>query len=161
MTILIIPRLFGISLEVYFIWIIIGTLLYFLFRWVYRKIEDPNKRNLSIFAAVIITTPIIYIVSFIILFMIINYRPSRDFDKIKWREDIEKRYEFAEDLIESDLLIGKTKNQVISILGDDHNNMNQDTWSYYLGYGSENIDPDSLYIEFKNGKVIRVIEHHG
>ena len=39
--------------------------------------------------------------------------------------------------------------------------MNQDTWSYYLGYGSANIDPDSLYIEFKNGKVIRVIEHHG
>ena len=59
------------------------------------------------------------------------------------------------------MLIGKTKTEIQQILGDGDNTEQSDDWHYYLGYrpGFANIDPDVLYIEFKNCKVIRVEQH--
>jgi hypothetical protein len=95
--------------------------------------------------------------------MIINYYPHRDFNKQQWLKNKETRYEYSKDIIESNILIGKTKAQVISILGDAGNLNTDDTWYYGLGYKPElfNIDPSSLAINFKNGKVVNVEQHDG
>ncbi len=60
------------------------------------------------------------------------------------------------------MLIGKTKNDVRKILGDEGNLDSNDNWYYELGFTPEigNIDPDELDIEFKNGKVVSVGQHH-
>jgi outer membrane protein assembly factor BamE (lipoprotein component of BamABCDE complex) len=91
----------------------------------------------------------------------LSYHPTNDFDKEKWFADKETRYELSEDIIESEMLIGKTKSQVRQILGDENNTDQSDHWSYYLGFrpGLANIDPDVLDIEFKDGKVLRVGQH--
>ncbi len=90
-----------------------------------------------------------------------SYYPTHDFDKEKWFTDEEKRYEMSDNIIESNMLIGKTKTEIQQILGDGDNSDQSDGWYYYLGYrpGFANIDPDVLYIEFKNGKVIKVEQH--
>ena len=90
-----------------------------------------------------------------------SYHPTHDFDKEKWFADKETRYNLSEDIIESEMLIGKTKSEVRQILGDENNTDQSDNWSYYLGFkpGFANIDPDVLDIEFKDGKVIKVGQH--
>jgi hypothetical protein len=59
------------------------------------------------------------------------------------------------------MLIGKTKEEVRQILGDEENKDESDNWIYELGFkpGFANIDPDILEIEFKNGKVEKVEQH--
>ena len=90
-----------------------------------------------------------------------SYHPTHDFDKQKWFADKEKRYELSEDIIDSKMLIGKTKSEVRQLLGDEGNTDESDYWNYYLGFrpGFANIDPDVLDIEFKDGKVVKVGQH--
>ena len=90
-----------------------------------------------------------------------NYYPAADFDKQKWQKDIEKRYELTDDLIDSEMLIGKTMQQVQKLLGDDYQESGKDRWSYYLGTkpGLFGMDPDYLDIDFKNGRVVHVAQH--
>ena len=90
-----------------------------------------------------------------------SYHPNYDFDKEKWLANKEKRYEFSQDIIDSKMLIGKTKSEVLQILGDKIDNEQNDNWSYDLGFkpGFANIDPDVLDIEFKKGKVVDVVQH--
>jgi len=71
------------------------------------------------------------------------------------------RYELTKDLIDSEILIGKTKAAIIAILGTDiGNETDEDLWYYDIGLVSStgNIDPDILEISFKNGKVILVTQ---
>ena len=69
----------------------------------------------------------------------------------------EKRYELSEHLIESKMLIGKTKSQVSQLLSEEENTVDEDRWDYYLGYkpGFSKC-PDMLSVHFKNNKVIYV-----
>ena len=72
-----------------------------------------------------------------------------------------KRYEMTENLIKSELLIGKTKVEIHDLLGDKYYKYNEDHWAYEVGHvpGLLNIDPDVLDIYFKEGKVVRVEQH--
>ena len=159
---LIIPEFFGISIEVYFIILILAIPTFFIWRWIFRKhIKDRKKLNIATLIATIIATPLIYVG--IIMFWIFSksYYPSKDFDRQKWISDKEKRYELSEEIIESEMLIGKTKAEVKQILGDEENTDDSDLWNYYLGFKPQlfGIDPDVLVIEFKNGIVIKVGQH--
>ena len=67
----------------------------------------------------------------------------------------------SEDIIDSEMLIGKTKEEVINLLGKGYS-LYDDNWiAYYLGFvpGWIGIDPDVLDIYFKHGKVVRVGQH--
>jgi hypothetical protein len=159
---LIIPEFLGVSIEVYLIILILAIPTFFIWRWIFKKnIDDKKKRNIAALATTIITTPLIYFVIIMLWIFSISYYPSNDFDRQKWLNDKEKRYELSENIIESKLLIGKTKMEVKQILGDEENGDNSDLWNYYLGFKPQlfGIDPDVLDIEFKNGKVIRVGQH--
>lgn len=159
---LFIPELFGISVEVYFIILILAIPTFFIWRWIFRKyIDNKKKQNIATWTATIIATPIIYVGLVMLWIFSINYYPSKDFDKQKWLTDKEKRYELSEEIIESKILIGKTKAEVKQILGDEGNLENKNFWNYYLGYRPQlfGIAPDVLDIAFKDGKVIKVDQH--
>ncbi len=159
---LIIPELFGVSIEVYFILIILGVPTYFFWRWVLKKfISDDKSRKVATLTATIFSTPFIYLVIVMLWIMSISYYPSADFDKQKWQNDIEKRYELTDDLIDNEVLIGKSMKQVKKLLGTDYQESGKDRWSYYLGTKPAlfAIDPDYLDIDFKNGRVIHVTQH--
>ena len=159
---LIIPELFGVSIEVYFILILLGVPTFFFWRWVLKKfISDDKSRKVATLTATIFSTPFIYLVIVMLWIMSISYYPSADFDKQKWQNDIEKRYELTDDLIDNEVLIGKSMKQVKKLLGNDYQESGKDRWSYYLGTkpGLFAIDPDYLDIDFKNGRVIQVTQH--
>jgi hypothetical protein len=159
---LIIPEVFGVSIEVYFILLVLGVTTYFFWRWLFKKfISDDKSRKVATLTATIFFTPLIYLATVMLWIMNMEYYPAADFDKQKWQKEIEKRYELTDDLIDNEVLIGKTMQQVQKLLGDDYQESGKDRWSYYLGtkLGLFGIDPDYLDIDFKNGRVVHVAQH--
>lgn len=111
--------------------------------------------------ATIVSTPILYGGIILLFFQVMNYYPKRDFDKSAWLKNKDVRYEYSDDIIDSKMLIGKSKNEVRKILGDVGNAEDSNDWFYDLGFRPEllNIDPDSMEITFKNNKVVDVVQH--
>jgi len=99
-TILDIPVIFGLSIDVYFILLIIAIPTFLFWRWLLKKyITVDRTRKIATWSATIIGTPIIY-VGLIMLFMLgMSYTPSRDFDKSQWLTDREGRFQMAGDII--------------------------------------------------------------
>ncbi len=160
-TLLYIPTIFGISIVVYFILIALAIPAFFIWRWVFRRsIKARKTRKIATWSATVIATPIIYVGIVMLWLFSISYYPQNNFSKEQWRSNRQKRYEISENLIESKLLIGKTKPEVRKILGETEND-ESNKWFYYLGLkpGFANIDPDVLVIKFKDGKVIKVEQH--
>lgn len=67
----------------------------------------------------------------------------------------------SDNIIETELLIGKTKEEVIKLLGKNFYSYNENHIAFELGFVPRlfNIDPDVLDVFFKNGKVIKVDQH--
>jgi hypothetical protein len=149
------------SIEVYFILAFLGVPVFFFCRWVFRKfIHDDRKRGMATWIGTLVLTPVIYAGLGFGIMLYMNYYPSRDFDRQQWLNDREKRYELSEDLIESKMLIGKTKAEVGQLLGSEENLPENDLWTYYVGFRPPfQIDPDVLDIEFQDGKVVTVRQH--
>ena len=159
-----IPEFFGFSIEVYVIILLLGIVLFYFWRWILKKFMtlEERKRIITTWLLTILSAPIAYAFIIIIWLLISLYHPSYEFDKQKWKTNIENRYELSDDIIDSQFLIGKTKSEVKQLLGEPDGWSQDDNWSYYLGYkpgiiGS--IDPDYLDIEFKNNKVVKVGQH--
>lgn len=107
------------SLEVPIIILILAIPFYFLSRWVFKKIKlgnEQNRKYLAIIPAVIISS-MLYIGIVLIGVFSMTYYPNIDFNKQKWDENQEKRYKMSKDIIKSEMLIGKTKEEVIELLG--------------------------------------------
>jgi hypothetical protein len=111
--------------------------------------------------ATILLTPLLYISIVLIWILSISYYPSREFNRQGWLNEQEKRFALSEDLIEREVLLGKTKPEIRHLLGDEGNTDQSNQWSYYLGFRPQllNIDPDVLVIEFKDEVVVRVEQH--
>lgn len=107
--------------------------------------------------ATLIFTPLIYVGLVVGWLVSVSYYSVKDFDKEKWNTDIEKRYEMTDDLIDNGKLIGKTKNEIKELLGQEAVSSDSAQWTYYIGFkpGPFAIDPDVLEVEFKNGKVLK------
>lgn len=150
------------SIEVYFILAIIGFCTFFICKSIFNKfIKEPKKKRIAIWLTTIIGTPIIYVLIILTFIFSISYYTEKNFDSKTWKNDVENRFELSGDLINSGLLIGKTKKQVEQILGKPED-FKADLWVYDLGFVPSlgNIDPDILEITFKNGKVIKVIQRN-
>ena len=85
------------------------------------------------------------------------YKVAKDqmtFSCDKWDVDIAKRYRMADNLIRSEALIGKTKDEILTMLGINGLKSNTDeTMEYYLNQDAEN--QKLLIIEFsEEGKVV-------
>jgi hypothetical protein len=158
-----IPVIFGLSIEVYFILIALGIPTFFFWRWLFKKyIRVDKTRKIWTWLATILLTPCIYIGIILLWIFSVSYYPNRDFDKQKWFDDKDKRYELSKDIIGSKMLIGKSKVQVRQLLGDEADNKDSlNVWTFGLGIRPElfNIDDSYLQVEFDNEKVINVEQH--
>lgn len=158
-----IPVFFGLSIEVYFILIVLAIPTFFIWRWMLKKyIKVDRTRKIATWTATIIATPLIYVGLILLWIFSISYYPNRDFDKQKWLKDEDKRYELSKDIIASKMFIGKTKLQVRQILGDEGDNKDSfKVWTFRLGVRPAlfNIDNSYLQIEFDSNKVVNVEQH--
>ncbi len=153
------------SPEVPIIILILAIPTYFICKWIMKKIKIGNDRNRKFFAIIptVILSPILYIGCVMIWIFSISYYPTSDFDQNQWNSNVEERYKMSKDIIESKILIGKTREEVIQLLGTDFLNNNESELTYELGFvpGLFNIDPDYLDIKLENGIVISVNQYEG
>jgi len=151
------------SLEVPIIILILAVPIYFLSKWILKKLKLGSKKSRKYLAIIptLILSPLTYVGIIMIWWVSISYYPKKDFNKQEWETNIEERYIMSENIIDSEILIGKTKKEVIELLGSDYYTYGEEHISYYLGFvpGIVNIDPDVLDIYFENGKVIKVSQH--
>ncbi|MDJ0645714.1 MAG: hypothetical protein QNJ57_06960 [Flavobacteriaceae bacterium] len=125
------------------------------------KIGNSDSRNYIAIIPTLIISPILYLGLILIWMFSASYYPRENFDKIKWHFNNEERFKMSEDIIESKILIGKNKEEIINLLGSDYTTSNESHISYYLGHvpGFFNIDPDVLTIYFEEGSVIKVCQY--
>ena len=139
--------------------LILAVPTFFLVRLIFKKINPTwNKfRNPFLWLTTFFATPVIYVGLFFIWSAFATYYPERDFDKEKWTENLEKRYEYADDLVDNQKLIGLSRQKIEEMLGKPEYEK-ENSMTYYIGFSPRNlfgIDPDFLEIEFKDGKVYK------
>ncbi len=151
------------SPEVYLIVIILAIPIYLLSKWALKKMKLGTVKNRKFLALIptVILSPILYVGIIMIWILSMSYYPKSDFDQKEWMQNKEERYKMSGDIIDSELLIGKTKDEVIELLGNDYYSYHEDYMAYDLGFvpGLFNIDPDVLDIYFEKGKVVKVDQH--
>lgn len=157
---------FNITSGNWYFHLLIGIILFLLFKWLFGKFLI--KRNLKLFLNIITTiilTPIVYYFAVTTLFSILffEYHPENKFESKKWIENEQTRHEMRNDLINSKILLGKTKSELFEILGEPQSTfiINNDTinnFNYYMGSVGHGmgIKMYQLNIEFKNEKVEKV-----
>lgn len=123
------------SPEVPIIILILAILTYFFCKWVMKKLKVGSERNRKFLALIptAILSPVIYVGLIMIWIFSISYYPTNEFDQSKWNSNIEERYKMSEHIIESEMLIGKTREEVIQILGTDFSSNNESRIMYELG----------------------------
>lgn len=151
---------FGLSIEVYFILLLISIPTYFFWHWAFKKrIADKSKRNVLALVFTFILTPIIYLGFIWILIYLISREPSSDFDKSKWLADREGRFAMVDDIVKSKILLGKDTNQIKQLLGQPtwQDSLNI-SWTYDMGMGGGGLGFlfHSLAVQFDKAKVVRV-----
>jgi len=150
------------GIEVFIITGILCIPIFFLWKRVFGKSRIKHfAKYFWVIVLTVITSSLLYVGIILAFFAIEQYYPDRKFDANEWRTHEDNRYEYSEDIIESKMLIGKSKGQVRKLLGDGNNADSTDSWAYGLGFRPEyfNIDPDWLEVDFKNGRVVDVIQH--
>ncbi|AGC76517.1 hypothetical protein DDD_1390 [Nonlabens dokdonensis DSW-6] len=103
----------------------------------------------------LITAPLIYSVLIIVFFSILFYEPQLDFNKERWMKIEQGRYKMRDDLVDSKILNGKTKKEVIDLIGRSRSADSTNVWTYDLGTSGAGLGWQFNYLEIKfaNDKV--------
>ena len=153
------------SPEVPIIILILAIPTYIFCKWIIGKLKIGNAQNRKFIAIIptAILSPIVYVGIIMIWIFSVSYYSSSEFDQNKWNTNVEERYKFSRDIIESEILIGKTRSEAIQILGPDFSTNNESRITYILGNvpGLFNIDPDYLEIQIENEIVVLVSQFEG
>ncbi len=111
------------------------------------QIKRNDKIGLFFFVAFILSMSLIWLF-------------EERFDKERWRSQPSMRYKMADDIIESQLLIGKPKDEVIVILGQPNSSLSleKDLFFYRLGTPPSFFEAkrEQLLIIFVDQKAIEV-----
>ena len=141
----------------------IVILLYFLVNWIVGKFIKKNtlRKAISI-ASTIFITPALYYVLIVLFFSILfyEYHPEIEFNSAEWTENKQERHHMKKDLIESKILVGKSRTEIVEILGIPNNNVKvqldtMKNWNYYMGSEGHGMGWKfhSLNLYFENGNV--------
>lgn len=129
---------------------------YFLFRKTGSGI-NPLK-NPKYWLTTILGTPIIYFGLLFAWLLISSSYESKKFIKKDWAENTESRYEYVDDLIKNEKLIGLSRIELNNMLGESDYE-DDSTMTFYIGYSPRplfNMDPDWLVTELVEGKARNV-----
>lgn len=111
------------------------------------KLKRNDKIGLFFFVAFIISSSLLWLF-------------EERFSKGQWRSQPTTRYKMVDDIIESQLLIGKTKDEVIVLLGKPNTSSTnqQDVFVYRIGKSPSFFESkrEQLLIVFENQLVTKV-----
>ena len=144
------------STEVPIIILLILIPTFFFIRWILKKrITDSSKRNISSFLLSLIISPILYLVFIFLFFSYLFHEPQKDFNQDKWFANKLSRYEMRDDIVNSNILKNKTKQELIQLIGKPDIKDSTNIWIYDLGTSGAGLgwQFNSLKITFKNREV--------
>ncbi len=147
-----------LKITLYILTILVSIPTVIIWNWFFKKfIRSDKSRKLTSWLIMFAMVPVIYKVIVVPWYLGLSFFPSRNFNKEKWHSAAGKRYEMSEDIIDRDILIGKTKADIQLLLGKAENT-SENEWEYVLGSrpGLFVIYPDLLRIIFKDGKVVKI-----
>lgn len=138
---------------------IISMITFFLLRWMISKwTQDTGYKNVLTIGGTFVMTPVIYLVLIMGLLCSSSYYKAIAFDQTTWINNPDERFRMSENIIESRILIGKSKSEIETLLGSDFSTISEYEISYYIGFVPDmfSIDPDVISIRFANGVVAEV-----
>ena len=150
--------------------IILSIPIYFILRWSLKKIKIGNDKSRKYIALLpyFIFLPIIFywthrLVILLFIFLILNSsEKEKPFNVNEWRTETENRHTMSKDIIDSKLLVGKTKDEVVDLLGNDFIEYEDNYIEYDLGIVQLNLYKSGLVvlnIYFENDIVCKVMKH--
>ncbi len=126
--------------------------------------RDPTLKTLT-WVITIVTAPFILGGIFILFFLSIfnNDKPNIAFNKKIWDANKFECFRQSNDIISNKMLLGKTKNEVRLILGNEDNADSAEYNHYKLGELSRGMGWSEPFfeIEYQNSKVIKVEQYDG
>lgn len=142
-------------------------LMCIVFVLVFLFVNTIDKRKWLTFLVSLAVTPFIYFYALYPMINIFsNYHHEKYFSSELWIEKPSLRYELSDDLLASEILIGKSKTEVDALLGtyewlswdDTKKDHDQNKWNYALGLepGAFNTEKECIEIVFENDKVISI-----
>ncbi|GGI55911.1 outer membrane protein assembly factor BamE domain-containing protein [Winogradskyella haliclonae] len=111
------------------------------------KLKRKDKIGLFFFLAFVVSTSLIWFF-------------EERFNQEVWLTDVGGRYKMLDDILENKYLLGKTKQEVIVLLGkpDADANLGDNYFVYRLGEPPSFFDsePQYLVVTFSNNKVVKL-----
>ncbi|WP_299890355.1 hypothetical protein [uncultured Lacinutrix sp.] len=111
------------------------------------KLKRNNKIGLFFFMAFVISLTLIYVF-------------EEQFDKNTWQTDPLTRYKMVDDIIEKRVFIGKTKQEIISLLGEPYEIKSSESNYFIYKVGTPpsffKTKKQFLLIVFNNQEVVKV-----
>ena len=121
----------------------------------------PSKKTQAIVTIIgtIVITPLAYYGLLALIFAKLLHEPAKPFENSSWHSNKSQRHQMADDLLESGLLINKSKSEILTIIGHpDYGVDSSRYWVYDLGISSAGLGWKftSLAITFRNDSAIKV-----
>ncbi|NQY29517.1 MAG: hypothetical protein HRT69_08595 [Flavobacteriaceae bacterium] len=146
--------------------LLISCIIIFVLLYLFINTIDDSKKWLNIILAILITPILYFYLWYPISTIFLPYHHHKQFNSSEWSEKPGLRYEMIDNMIETDFLTGKSKEDVSKLLGkvqwlswnDANKNFDPNVWNYGLGLipgAFEDIKED-VEITFKNNKVTLV-----
>nr|WP_321222616.1 hypothetical protein [uncultured Psychroserpens sp.] len=143
----------------------LAILMVITFVLVFLFVKTIDKRIWLTVLVSLALTPLVYFYAVYPMINIFsNYHHEKYFSADIWQDKPALRYELSNDMITSEILIGKTKTAIENLLGtyewlswdDTKKDHNPNKWNYGLGLepGAFNTEKECLEITFRNNKVV-------
>ncbi|MEH6537549.1 MAG: hypothetical protein V7719_14215 [Psychroserpens sp.] len=137
---------------------------------VFLFVKTIDRRKWLTFLVSLVITPFIY---FFAVYPMINvfsdYHHKKYFSEELWKEKPALRYELSDEMMSSEILIGKSKSDIETLLGthewltwsDAKKDHDTNRWNYGLGMepGAFNTEKECVEIVFKDNKVVNVTSY--
>lgn len=147
------------SIEVPIIIASIVLILFFVVRIILKRYSNNSQHlNWKAFGISVFLAPFVYLALIYAFFSYIFYEPQYDFDKEQWFADIHSRHEMKDDLVDSKILEGMSKSEIIKTIGESENNDSIEVWTYDLGMSGAGFGVQFNYLKltFENDLVSKV-----
>ncbi|WP_299624727.1 hypothetical protein [uncultured Tenacibaculum sp.] len=145
------------------IYIVIVLILLVISGWIASKVSLLMNFKNEINKITFISFSTLVFIVLIPLLLVYNYLyyPNKAFDKKIWNSVVHVRYEMSKNIIEKELLIGKSKQEVIQLLGTKEFYTEDNRIMYTIGHIPSlfNIDPNILCVELENDIVVSVFQY--
>ena len=147
---------------------IVFNIFVFVLVWFFVKTIDERKW-LNILVSLVLTPVVYFYIFYPFVNIFASYHHQKYFNETTWKTKAALRYEMSDDLINKKFLIGKTKQEVQSVLGetewlgwdDNKKEHTNSIWNYNLGIepGAFNDMQECLKLTFENEKVIAIEQY--